>query len=72
MIASQPLGGPVMAAEPPLGERAVNLTARDREIDEFLREFFAAAGQRVAVDPQVTGKVNGAFSGPAQTIWQRW
>jgi type III secretion protein C len=61
----------LFAAEPPFTERTVTLTARDREIGEFLRDFFAAAGQNATVDPQVTGKVNGRFDGKPEQIWKQ-
>ncbi|MEJ2456752.1 MAG: type III secretion system outer membrane ring subunit SctC [Novosphingobium sp.] len=59
------------AAEPPMPETAVGLVARDQPIADFLREFFAATGQRAAVDPQVTGKINGEFRGPPKEIWDK-
>jgi type III secretion protein C len=62
---------PAFAAEPPFSARPVNLMARDQEIAEFLRDFFSAAGQKVIVDPQVKGKVNGKFTGPAAQTWRR-
>lgn len=68
-ILGQPF--PAMAAQPAFTDRTVALTARDREIGEFLREFFAAAGQNATVDPQVTGKVNGKFDGKPDQIWKR-
>lgn len=69
VLLNQPL--PAIAAEPPFTQRTVMLTARDREIGEFVREFFAASGQNATVDPQVTGKVNGKFEGPPAQIWKR-
>lgn len=69
VLLNQPL--PAFAAEPPFTQRTVMLTARDREIGEFVREFFAASGQNATVDPQVTGKVNGKFEGPPAQIWKR-
>lgn len=68
-LLSQPL--PSFAAEPAFSTRTVTLTARNREIGEFLREFFAASGQNVTIDPQVTGKVNGKFEGDPDQIWKR-
>lgn len=62
---------PVSAAEPAFSQAAVHINARDREIGDFLREFFSAAGQRASVDPSVTGKVNGQFDGKPAQIWKR-
>lgn len=62
---------PALAAEPHFSDRPVNLTARDQNIADFLRDFFAAAGQKVVVDPQVKGKVNGQFTGPPVQTWRR-
>lgn len=62
---------PALAADPPFSDRTVNLIARDQNIADFLREFFSAAGQKVVVDPQVKGKVNGQFTGPPAQTWRR-
>jgi len=59
------------AAEPPFGERKVDLTARNQPTADFLNQFFAAAGLRVAVNGTVAGKINGRFSGLPADIWAR-
>jgi len=57
------------AAEPPFGERKISLTARNQPAAEFLAQFFTAAGLRVTVTGNVTGQVNGRFSGTPGEIW---
>lgn len=63
--------GPAAAAEPPFGRSEVRVTARERDIGEFLREFFAAAGMNAVVDAAVRGKVNGRFGGSPATTWRK-
>ena len=59
------------AAEPPFGDRKVNITARDQPAPDFLNQFFAASGLRVAVNGTVSGKINGRFSGMPADIWRQ-
>lgn len=59
------------AAEPPFGDRKISITARDQAATEFLNQFFAASGLRVAVAGTVTGKINGRFSGMPADIWRQ-
>ncbi len=61
----------VHAAEPPFGERKISIIARDQAATEFLNQFFAASGLRVAVAGTVTGKINGRFSGQPADIWRQ-
>ncbi|BBD03226.1 MULTISPECIES: type III secretion system outer membrane ring subunit SctC [Sphingobium] len=62
---------PVQAAEPPFGDKKVSLSARDQPATDFLNQFFAASGLRVAVAGTVTGKINGRFSGHPADIWRQ-
>ncbi len=59
------------AAEPPFGDKKVGMTARDQPAADFLNQFFAASGLRVAVAGSVAGKINGRFSGLPADIWQQ-
>lgn len=59
------------AAEPPFGDRKVNISARDQPAADFLNQFFAASGLRVAVNGTVSGKINGRFSGMPADIWRQ-
>lgn len=56
------------AGEPPVGARAVDLTAREQPIGQFLQAFYAQLGLPVAISPGVTGTINGLFRGPASKI----
>ena len=62
---------PAQAAEPPFGDKKVSLSARDQPATDFLNQFFAASGLRVAVAGTVTGKINGRFSGHPADIWRQ-
>lgn len=71
LIAAAFAAGPAKAAEPPFGQSAVRVTARERDIAEFLREFFAAAGLNAVIDSGVRGKVNGRFEGSPAATWRK-
>ncbi|MEC3912576.1 type III secretion system outer membrane ring subunit SctC [Sphingobium sp. CR2-8] len=62
---------PLHAAEPPFGDKKVNISARDQPAADFLNQFFAASGLKVAVNGSVAGKINGRFSGVPADIWQQ-
>lgn len=59
------------AAEPPFGDKKIHISARDQPATDFLNQFFAASGLRVAVAGTVTGKINGRFSGLPADIWRQ-
>ncbi|MCI4592617.1 type III secretion system outer membrane ring subunit SctC [Sphingobium sp. BYY-5] len=59
------------AAPPPFSDKNIHISARDQPAVDFLNQFFAASGLRVAVNGSVNGKINGRFSGPPADIWRQ-
>lgn len=62
---------PLHAAEPPFGDKKVHISMRDQSAVDFLNQFFAASGLKVAVKGSVAGKINGRFSGMPADIWHK-
>lgn len=60
--------GSAFAAPPPIEGREVSITARELPIAGFLQDLFGQTGERVVISPSVTGRVNGAFEGPADEV----
>jgi type III secretion protein C len=54
--------------EVPLGGRAVDLTAREQPISQFLQNFYSQVGVPVVISSSVAGTINGVFRGPAAKI----
>ncbi|HJW12872.1 MAG TPA: type III secretion system outer membrane ring subunit SctC, partial [Albitalea sp.] len=52
----------------PNAARPVAITAREQPIGAFLQELFAAADVPAAISPNLSGSVNGTFSGPAERV----
>ena len=52
----------------PNAQRTVSLTAREQPIAAFLQNLFAAVDVPASLSPQLTGNVNGTFSGPAEKV----
>lgn len=65
------LAGTVFAGEPPFTRNQVTITARDQDINAFIREFYGAAGMSVTIASTLKGKINGRFSGPPAQVWAR-
>ena len=61
-------GAAAFAAPPPIDGREVSITARELPIDSFLQDLFGQVGEPVVVSPTVSGRVNGAFEGPADDV----
>jgi type III secretion protein C len=58
----------VQAGPMPNAARKVSVTAREQPIAAFLQDLLAGIDVPVAVSPQLTGSVNGAFVGPADKV----
>jgi type III secretion protein C len=56
------------AAPMPHRERAVQLSAREQGIADFLQNLFGLIGVPVSISPAVKGAVNGNFTGRADTV----
>lgn len=56
------------SGEVPLGGRAVDLTAREQPISQFLQNFYNQVGVPVVISSSVAGTINGVFRGPAAKI----
>jgi type III secretion protein C len=56
------------AAPPPNAMRTVSITAREQPIGAFLQNLFSSIDVPANVSPQLTGNVNGTFSGPAEKV----
>jgi type III secretion protein C len=52
----------------PNAARTVSITAREQPIAAFLQNLFSAVDVPASVSPQLTGSVNGSFSGPAERV----
>lgn len=62
---------PALADPIPWSGTEVDLVARDRPVTDFLRDIFAAEGLVVDVSRQVSGRMNGQFSGTAQDVFEQ-
>ena len=58
----------VQAAPMPNALRQVSITAREQPIGAFLQDLFAAVDVPASISPNLTGAVNGAFTGPADKV----
>ncbi len=58
----------VQAAPMPNAARKVSITAREQPIAAFLQNLLAGVDVPTALSPQLTGTVNGTFSGPAERV----
>jgi type III secretion protein C len=62
----------VAVADPiPFGKGMGDITAREQPISGFLQDLFGTVGVRVAVNPAVTGAVNGHFAGTTESIYRQ-
>lgn len=59
---------PAVAAPLPNATRKVSITAREQPIAAFLQDLFAAVDVPTAISPNLTGTVNGSFTGPAEKV----
>jgi type III secretion protein C len=57
-----------LAAQMPNATRKVSITAREQPIAAFLQDLFAAVDVPASISPNLTGNVNGTFSGPAERV----
>ncbi|SDA36243.1 type III secretion protein C [Sphingomonas sp. NFR15] len=64
LAATPSLAGPI-----PFTAKPVAIEARDQDIGTFLNQFFAAAGLPVVVSTELSGKVNGRFTGAPASVW---
>lgn len=59
-----------VAAQSRGGTATVSITARDQPVAAFLRDLFGRIGRPVITSPNLTGTVNGVFSGPVDRIYR--
>lgn len=59
---------PADAAPLPNAARKVSITAREQPIAAFLQDLFASVDVPAAVSANLSGTVNGSFSGPAEKV----
>lgn len=62
---------PAMAGEPPIGSQVIQIAPREQPVGQFLQSFFGQLGVPVVVSPNLRGTVNGAFNGPASSVYQQ-
>lgn len=58
----------VEAGPLPNAFRKIAITAREQPLASFLQDLGAGVGVPVTVSPQLTGNVNGQFTGPAEKV----
>lgn len=56
------------AASMPNGGRLISLTAREQPLNAFLQDMFASMDVLASISPNLSGSVNGTFSGPAAKV----
>lgn len=65
------LSAPAAAGDPPIGNQTLQIAPREQPVGQFLQSFFGQLGVPVIISPNLRGTVNGAFSGPASTIFSQ-
>jgi len=60
---------PVAAAPMPGAMAPVSIVARDQPVGDFVRDLFGRVGQPVVVSSNLTGTINGSFSGPVAKVF---
>jgi type III secretion protein C len=68
LAASAPLA-PVAAAPMPARAVDVSIVARDQPISAFVKDLFGRVSVPVVVSPNLTGTINGSFSGSASKVF---
>jgi len=60
---------PIAAAPMPGAMAPVSIVARDQPIGDFVRDLFGRVGQPVVVSSNLTGTINGTFTGPMAKVF---